>query len=269
MAEQAQPQPTESEEDLIQRAQEALNQCNWVIGECAATWTKRYARGRTDADFGARIGLSGDQIFQRRRVWETFSDVRHDYPRLKWSHFYAALNWDDASECLQWADEMQATIAEMKAWRRAQRGEDLTERPEDEEVYAESTVEYLSAKPDFVRAPDDSYTTGGSSAASRERPPWEEAESSTVSAAARETEGSEDAYAPFGAGARGNAPTAVADKPQASVEQTYSRLASALERCDKALTPDILDHFEDVTPGTRKRFLTALKNLKSKTAGLK
>jgi hypothetical protein len=83
MADAARPHPTETEEDLIQRAQEALNHCNWVIGECAAAWAERYARGRTDADFGNRIGLSGDQVYQRRRVWETFSDVRHDYPHLK------------------------------------------------------------------------------------------------------------------------------------------------------------------------------------------
>ncbi|MBX3438790.1 MAG: hypothetical protein KF861_14950, partial [Planctomycetaceae bacterium] len=134
MADAATPHPTETEEDLIQRAQEALNQCNWVIGECAAAWTERYARGRTDADFGSRIGLSSDQVYQRRRVWETFGDVRSEYPRLKWSHFYAALNWDDAAECLGWAEEMQATIAEMKAWRRAQHGEDLTERADEEQV---------------------------------------------------------------------------------------------------------------------------------------
>ncbi len=268
MADTAQPQPTETEEDLIQRAQEALNNCNWVIGECAATWTERYARGRTDADFGARIGLSGDQIYQRRRVWETFSDVHQEYPQLKWSHFYAALNWDDAAECLQWANEMQATIAEMKAWRRAQRGEDLTEQADEQEPAAESAIENLSATLGIVRAPDESDGAGGSPGAIRERPPWEDAESSTVAAAARETEGSEGAYAPFGQGARGSGPTAVAEKPQPSTEQTFNRIASALERCNKALTPDVLDHFTDINPKTRKRFLEALKNLTSKTAGL-
>ncbi|MEZ6053238.1 MAG: hypothetical protein R3B91_22205 [Planctomycetaceae bacterium] len=259
----------ETEEALIQRAQDALNQCNWVIGECAATWTERYAKGRTDADFGSRIGLSGDQVYQRRRVWETFSDVYTEYSQLKWSHFYAALNWDDAAECLQWADEMKATIAEMKAWRRAQRGEDLTEQSDDQDQMAESTVEYLSAKAGFVRDPDeyDEDRTANGSRRSGERPPWEDSESSaTVSTAARETEG---AYAPFGEGARGNAPTAVADKPKPSTEQTFLRLTSALERCDKVLTPDVLDHFNDVSPKTRKRFLTALRNLSSKTAGLK
>src|SRR5690606_18457203 len=86
----------ETEDQLIQRAQQALSRCNWEIGDCAAAWTKRLARGRTDADFGALIGLSGDQVYQRRRVWETFNDVHERYGELKWSHFYAALNWDDA-----------------------------------------------------------------------------------------------------------------------------------------------------------------------------
>ena len=63
----------------------------------------RFARGRTDADFAQLVGLSADQVFQRRRVWETFADVYSGYPALKWSHFYVAVAWDDAAECLQWA----------------------------------------------------------------------------------------------------------------------------------------------------------------------
>src|SRR5688572_12106145 len=119
----------ESETELVARAQNAVSACNWTVGECAASWTKRFARGRTDADFATMVGLSPDQIYQRRRVAETFGDVRAEYPSLKWSHFYVGLNWDDAPECLQWADENEATVAEMKAWRRALRGEDLTEEP--------------------------------------------------------------------------------------------------------------------------------------------
>src|SRR5690349_21240038 len=95
----------ESEAQLVSRAQEAVSQCRWVVGEGAARWTERYARGRTDGDFGALIGLTADQIYQRRRVWETFSDARGEFTRLKWSHFYAALTWDDARDCLKWADE--------------------------------------------------------------------------------------------------------------------------------------------------------------------
>ena len=148
--------PEMSEDQLVDRARSALSQCNWVIGECAVAWTEKYSRGRTDADFGSMIGLSGDQVYQRRRVWETFSDVHEGYPGLKWSHFYVALNWDDAAECLGWANEMEATIAEMKAWRRARHGEDLT-TPADEEPIDPSG--FLSATPAFVKQVGDSRTT--------------------------------------------------------------------------------------------------------------
>lgn len=267
MAEATQSRSTESEQDLIQRAQEALNQCNWVIGECAARWTKRYAKGRTDADFGAKIGLSGDQVYQRRRVWETFSDVHAEYAQLKWSHFYAALNWDDAAECLQWADEMQATVTEMKAWRRAQLGEDLSEEAEEGAPFAESALEYLSPTAGFVRDPDDAegIEPGRDDRGGRQR---EGSESSTVAAAARGTS-DEPPYSPFGKEARGPAPTAVADKPQKSAEAVLRSLAGAMEKCDKALTPAVLEDFQSVSAETRNRFLRAIKNLSAKTAGLK
>ncbi len=115
-----------TENELIQKAQAAISSCNWTVGECASLWCEKYARGRTDADFGSSVGLSGDQVYSRRRVSESFADVRDSYPELKWSHFYVALTWQDSAECLGWANENQATVAEMKAWRRMQNGEDLT-----------------------------------------------------------------------------------------------------------------------------------------------
>lgn len=125
---------TETERDLIATAQAALSHCNFTVGECAAKWCQRYARGRTDADFGALVGLSGEQIYQRRRVWESFADVVSDYGSLKWSHFYVSLAWDDSAECLAWADENQASVAEMKAWRRMQHGESLDETSTEDGV---------------------------------------------------------------------------------------------------------------------------------------
>ena len=93
----------ETEQELIQTAQRAISSCNWTVGECATKWTRRFARGRTDADFGAVVGLSGDQVYQRRRVWETYAEVREEFEQLKWSHFYISLTWEDAAECLTWA----------------------------------------------------------------------------------------------------------------------------------------------------------------------
>jgi len=142
----------ETEKELIQRAQTAVSQ--WG--------TKKFARGRTDADFGELVGMSGDQVYQRRRVCETFTDVRDNYSALKWSHFYIALNWDDAAECLSWANENEATIAEMKAWRRLQRGEDVTtSATEDQEALlvgndgAAAFDAYDSDRPGVVRAEGD------------------------------------------------------------------------------------------------------------------
>jgi hypothetical protein len=266
MAEQTQTRTQQTEQDLIERAQDALNHCNWVIGECAAQWTKRYAKGRTDADFGAKIGLSGDQVYQRRRVWESFSDVHQEYAQLKWSHFYAALNWDEAAECLQWADEMQATVAEMKAWRRAQLGEDLNEQVEEEAPFAESAIEHLSPTEGFVRDPGDAITSG-ETPDERSGRTRESADSSTVAAAARGT-ADEQPYSPFGKDARGPAPTGAADKPKKSSEAVLKSLAGALEKCDKALTPAVLEDWPSVAPELRKRFLTAVRNVSSKTAGL-
>jgi hypothetical protein len=258
----------QTEEQLVARAQRALSHCNWEIGECAAQWTQRYARGRTDADFGALVGLSGDQVYQRRRVWETFGDVRENYARLKWSHFYAALNWNDAADCLAWAEEMEATVAEMKAWRRAQHGEDLTAPPEPEEFQA-GGIELVPFEPSVVQDPD---TFGRGTARDRSgMAGGQPRELAAVSGAARES-GQADDYAPFGKRARGPAPggeTAVEDRSAPSAEQVLKRLASTLERCNAALTPEVLEEFHHVPVALRQRLLSALEDLTAKTAGLK
>jgi hypothetical protein len=108
-------------EQLIETAKSALSTCNWIIGECASSWVGNFVK-ETDATFGPNVGLSSDQVYQRRRVWEKFNDIRLDdtFLYLKWSHYYSALNWDDASECLKWARDHDATVAEMKEWRKAQ-----------------------------------------------------------------------------------------------------------------------------------------------------
>lgn len=118
-----------SEEALISMARNAIYQEAWVVGECASVWTQKYARGRTDADFAEIIGLSREQVNQRRNVYEKF----HSHgcrDRLTWSHYLVALSWDDSHEVLDWAADAEATVAEMRAWRRAQRGEDLTTTPD-------------------------------------------------------------------------------------------------------------------------------------------
>lgn len=123
----------DDETKLVEIAKAAISTCYWVVGECAALWTQRHAKGRTDADFGTMIGLDGDKVQKRRTVWSTFADVKDNYRRLTWSHFYAGLTWEDSAECFAWAEENQATVAEMKAWRRLQHGEDLELPPSIEQ----------------------------------------------------------------------------------------------------------------------------------------
>jgi hypothetical protein len=260
----SQPGTPESEEQLVARAQLALSSCNWTIGECASQWTRKHAKGRTDADFGALIGLSGDQVFQRRRVWETFADVYENYPQLKWSHFYVVINWDDAAECLQWANEMDATVAQMKAWRRAQHGDDLTQ-PAHEEPPFSLAPEYLSAGMGVVQNPDD-FPHDGRERASRGEGDSDE-ESLAVASAARESANSE--YAPFGKGARGPAPGSEnAPRHEATAEESIKKGAQALERVVAILTPNVLEEFPSLPIALQQRFLDAIENLQARTAGL-
>jgi hypothetical protein len=270
----------ETEEELIVTAQGAVSRCNWVVGECAAKWTRKYAKGRTDADFAESVGLSGDQVFQRRRVWETFGDVYENYPELKWSHFYVALNWDDAPECLQWAEENEATVSEMRAWRRALRGEDLTEPPIDEWGGGDATVSFVPNEPTVVRNPASAAggereraasgkavggrVTGGAGGETADR----------LAAVARDSERSEGEYAPFRRGAGSPAPTAVAedvavaDKPQPPVEQIVKRMTATLERFNKLFTPEMAKQFRRLPEKDRQRFLKAAAELSLKVTEL-
>lgn len=263
----------ETEQELISTAQLALSRCNWTVGECATKWTSRYSRGRTDADFGALVGLSGDQIYQRRRVWESFADVTDDYPKLKWSHFYVALTWSDSAECLAWANENQATVAEMKAWRRMQNGEDLTVEAEADldinssaEGFGEPVVRMTPegfGDSDGVRPTSDSFDESRSSE-NRVDAVGEEADSAT----------GDQPYAPFRTGA-GSAPPESSEGATESngpallnPEQAFKKITTAVERCTRMLTDPMIEGFADIPEKDRIRFLTALENFNAKTNGL-
>jgi len=260
---------TETEAELVAKAQRAVSHCNWIVGECAADWTKKHARGRTDADFAALVGLSADQVYQRRRVWETFGDVYEQYSSLKWSHFYLALNWSDAPECLQWAEENQATVAEMKAWRRAINGEDLTSEPEPDQWAGDPTISFVPSEPTAVRDPD-SFASTGSRGSSPRKPPERGGEGSeTVAAVAREGE-----YSPFRKDAASPAPAdrggdvAVAERPQLSADKQIKKVTLALERMNQALTAELLKDARRLPEKQRQRFIKAVGELSSKAARL-
>lgn len=250
----------ESEEQLISTAVEAVSHCRWVVGECAAKWTQRYARGRTDADFGILIGVSGDQVYQRRRVWETFASVRGDFAALKWSHFYAALTWDDALDSLRWAAEMESTVAEMRAWRRAQRGEDLTV-----DAMEDDAVRYLPTELEPVQDPSG-FAEGGSRGDTRGPGGGAPSDRTALAGVARQV-GDDGEYSPFrsdaaspapakGAGERAGAPI---EPP--SAEQLVKRMTTTLERCVKVLSADFRKDFRRLPEPVRTKFLEAAAEL--------
>lgn len=248
----------ETEASLIQRAQVAVSRCNWEVGECAAIWTKRFSRGRTDSDFAALVSLSGDQVYQRRRVWETFADVYLNYPTLKWSHFYSAINWDDAAECLQWAEDVQAGVAEMKAWRRAQRGEDLDAPP------IEEAFEGLPTEPALARelAPFD---PGSSFAVSANEGKTDDDQGHSLTD--RGTNGNGE-YAPYNADAVSVPSRDTSERPNLSVEQIAKKVTTTIERCHSLLTADFIQEFADLPDKIRKRFLKAVEQLNEKVEQL-
>lgn len=259
----------ESEEQLVNIAQEAVSHCRWVVGECAAKWTQRYARGRTDADFAALIGLSGDQVYQRRRVWESFGRAKDEFKGLKWSHFYAALNWDDAQDCLHWAEEMAATVAEMRAWRRAQRGEDLTVDAEEE------SIQYLPTSPEYVQDPS-TFDPSGPRSEPRSGGAGAGGERGAQLAVARQAgAGDDDNYTPYRADAaspppKGGHPERSGNAaPPVSPEQLVRRMTSTLERCAKILTSDFRKEFRRLPAEVREKFLDAAAELQTQIAELK
>ena len=255
----------ESEDRLISVARDAVSQCNWVVGECAAQWTQKYARGRTDADFGQMVGLSGDQIYQRRRVWEAFGKKVSDYANLKWSFFYVALNWEDAIKCLNWADENESTVAEMRAWRRAQNGEDLFSEPEESYTeWASPLVMNTSDMPMSTVQDPANFVPAG--AGPRAGVGYEASEVETMAGAARES----GEYAPFRSGAAAPAPgeqaaeVAMLERVDATPEQIWKRTVAMLERINKSLDAKTLKAFDSQPDKVQQRLVSAFADVQEK-----
>jgi hypothetical protein len=101
-----------------------VSEFNWRIGELFTEWMREHADGRDVSAFAAIVGMSEVEVRQCLLVWSRFSGKRAIYPLLKWTHFCAALTWTDAQKNLQWANDHDATPSEMRAWRRANIGDD-------------------------------------------------------------------------------------------------------------------------------------------------
>ena len=260
----------ESEEQLISIARDAVSQCNWVVGECAAKWTQKYSRGRTDGDFGQMVGLSGDQIFQRRRVWEAFGDSHKSFSGLKWSFFYVALNWDDAADCLGWAQDSDATVAEMRAWRRAQRGEDLF--AESSEGYSEwaAPLGIDTSSVPLSRVVDPSqFTPSGMGDRAGLAASGDRSAAATMDMVARD---SGDSYAPFRADAAAPAPKIREEAPgserqELTPEQFWKRASSMMDKLSKALTPKLLKALDNQPESVKERLRDSLSDIREKLEG--
>lgn len=259
----------ETEEVLISKARDAVSRCNWVVGECAADWTQRYARGRTDAEFGQMVGLSGDQIFQRRRVWEAFGNTHEKFIGLKWSFFYVALNWDDAEDCLNWAQDSDATVAEMRAWRRAQRGEDLF--AESSEGYSEwaAPLGIDTSSVPLSRVVDPSQFTASGMGDRAGMAAGERAGTATMATVAREAG---ENYAPFRGDAASPSPKVRDSEPgterqELTPEQFWKRAAAMMDKLNKALSPKLLKAIDKQPESVRARLRDALNEIVEKLDG--
>jgi hypothetical protein len=111
------PTKNEIDADCLDRWQLLVSESNWQKGELIATYAANDLFTR-DAEFAHQVGqVTAQYVWALRSVYERFSDIRHNYPYLRWTHFYTALNWPDAHVWLRKADVERMNYHEMKAVR--------------------------------------------------------------------------------------------------------------------------------------------------------
>ncbi|NQV29232.1 MAG: hypothetical protein HQ518_33170 [Rhodopirellula sp.] len=149
-------QAEETEEQIVAACRQLVGQVDagkWEIGRLAHAWTRRFAKGRTDADFAELVGLSEDQVQRRRKVFSTYSDISASMRNLSWTHYLTVLAWDDADEWLAVADENGWSVAVMKRMRdiqqRTDNGDDLTAHaePVDDDDAADEDIDGAGTVP--------------------------------------------------------------------------------------------------------------------------
>jgi hypothetical protein len=164
---------------------------------------------------------------------------------------------------------MGATVAEMRAWRRAQRGEDLTVDAEEE------AIQYLPTQPEFVQDPG-AYDPAGPRGESRGGGGAGTLERAAHAGVARQAGGGDDDnYTPYRADAatpprKEGAPERKegtgADIPP---EQLVRRMTSTLERCAKILAGDFRREFQKLPDPIREKFLSAAAELQTQIGQLR
>lgn len=103
--------------DCIDRWQALVSESNWAKGEVIATYSANDLHSR-DPEFVHQVGgITVEYLRLLRLVWDRFSDVRHNYPNLRWVHFHTALEWPDAHVWLRRADIESLNAAQMRTLR--------------------------------------------------------------------------------------------------------------------------------------------------------
>jgi len=141
----------ETKQRIITEARAVVSkslECQFELGKLAHEWSHE---GGTDAEFGAQVVRSREQIQQKRNVWITFGDVWHTYATLSWSHFYVAIDWDDAEEWLAEAVANNWPVGGMKQ-ERAEAYAQL-EADDDADEAENDTLEAAIAKPSSKAKP--------------------------------------------------------------------------------------------------------------------
>lgn len=235
-----QSQVCEAEQSLINRAQQANSTAAWEIGECASKWLKKFANGRTDAEFGELIGMKKSQIQQRRQVYERFAGD-HPGDRLSWSHFRAAVHWDDADHWLKWAEDNNASKNEMVAARKK------ANEPAPDVVTKLPAISG-NTKEEFVATPADSKTA---TVVESEGPP--ESSGSTVGASIQEFDSPSptEIFCEIAAGDAGQTASArptseVMDSVAANITETKAQIRLLFETLPDQDRQELIDEWQPV-----------------------
>jgi hypothetical protein len=100
----------------------------WELGRLASEFVTNHRLG-SDQKYADVIGSQQQRVNECRRVWEERQSYRSS-GNPAWTHLRISLGWDDADQILTWAGATSATVIDMKAYRRAIRGEDLNAEPD-------------------------------------------------------------------------------------------------------------------------------------------
>jgi hypothetical protein len=117
----------QSQQHLVQAGREIESRSTddkWDLGRVASVFVTDCKHG-SDQQLADLIGSQQQRVNECRRVFEERQSYRSS-GKLTWTHLRVSLAWDNGDDCLDWAESTCANVAEMKAWRRAMRGEDLS-----------------------------------------------------------------------------------------------------------------------------------------------